>query len=82
MDKHSSLLYGHVNDEVKKFYDIETWFVANIGGILGLTMGCSLVTIFEILHHVTICFVRDQFYQNFFLNNFPLAPSSLLPPPS
>jgi hypothetical protein len=21
------------------------WFVANVGGILGLTMGCSLVTI-------------------------------------
>jgi hypothetical protein len=34
------------------------WFVANVGGILGLTMGCSLVTIFEILHHVVICFVR------------------------
>ena len=30
------------------------WFVANIGGILGLTMGMSLVTIFEILHHITI----------------------------
>jgi hypothetical protein len=30
------------------------WFVANVGGILGLTMGCSLVTIFEILHHVLI----------------------------
>ena len=34
------------------------WFVANIGGILGLTMGMSLVTIFEILHHVCIMFFR------------------------
>lgn len=34
------------------------WFVANIGGILGLTMGMSVVTIFEILHHVAMLFVR------------------------
>ncbi len=34
------------------------WFVANIGGILGLTMGMSLVTIFEIIHHVAIVFFR------------------------
>ena len=27
------------------------WFVANVGGILGLTMGCSLVTVFEIALH-------------------------------
>jgi len=34
------------------------WFVANIGGILGLTMGMSLVTFFEILHHVVMLFFR------------------------
>ena len=34
------------------------WFVANIGGILGLTMGMSLVTIFEIMHHVALLFFR------------------------
>ena len=34
------------------------WFVANIGGILGLSMGCSLVTVFEILHHAVILFFR------------------------
>lgn len=34
------------------------WFVANVGGILGLTMGMSLVTFFEILHHVAIMFFR------------------------
>ena len=34
------------------------WFVANIGGILGLTMGMSLVTFFEIMHHVAMLFFR------------------------
>ena len=34
------------------------WFVANVGGILGLCMGCSLVTIFEVLHHVTLILLR------------------------
>ena len=34
------------------------WFVANIGGILGLTMGMSLVTIFEIMHHAIVLFFR------------------------
>ena len=34
------------------------WFVANVGGILGLCMGCSLVTIFEVLHHVILIFLR------------------------
>lgn len=36
------------------------WFVANIGGILGLCMGCSLVTIFEVLHHVILIFLRTS----------------------
>ena len=33
------------------------WFVANCGGILGLCMGFSIVTVFEVLHFVlqTIC---------------------------
>ncbi|TRY76559.1 hypothetical protein TCAL_05309 [Tigriopus californicus] len=34
------------------------WFIANVGGILGLTMGCSLVTVFEILHHMFLIFFR------------------------
>ena len=34
------------------------WFVANIGGILGLTMGMSLVTFFEILHHIIMLFFK------------------------
>ena len=33
------------------------WFVANVGGILGLCMGCSLVTLFEVLHHVCLIFL-------------------------
>jgi len=49
------------------------WFVANVGGILGLTMGCSLVTIFEVLHHIILMFLRtsakgvsrDQCYKKF-----------------
>jgi hypothetical protein len=32
------------------------WFIANVGGILGLSMGCSLVTVFEILHHLLLLF--------------------------
>ncbi len=34
------------------------WFVANVGGILGLSMGCSLVTFFEIVHHAVVLFSR------------------------
>ncbi len=34
------------------------WFVANVGGILGLCMGCSLVTLFEVLHHVLLIFLN------------------------
>ncbi len=34
------------------------WFIANVGGILGLTMGCSLVTVFEIIHHILIIFLH------------------------
>jgi hypothetical protein len=34
------------------------WFIANVGGILGLSMGCSLVTIFEIMHHALTLSVR------------------------
>ena len=29
------------------------WFVANCGGILGLCMGFSIVTVFEVLHCLT-----------------------------
>jgi len=28
------------------------WFVANCGGILGLCMGFSIVTVFEVLHYL------------------------------
>lgn len=34
------------------------WFVANVGGILGLTMGMSLVTFFEIIHHAGYVFFQ------------------------
>lgn len=34
------------------------WFVANCGGILGLCMGFSIVTVFEVLHYV----IRLIFY--------------------
>ncbi len=34
------------------------WFVANVGGILGLCMGCSLVTLFEVLHHILLIFLN------------------------
>ena len=36
----------------------QTRFVANIGGIMGLCMGCSLVTIFEVGHHVLLIFLK------------------------
>ncbi len=36
------------------------WFVANVGGILGLCMGCSLVTLFEVLHHIILIFLRTS----------------------
>jgi hypothetical protein len=36
------------------------WFVANVGGILGLCMGCSLVTVFEVLHHIVLIFLRSS----------------------
>ena len=36
------------------------WFVANVGGILGLCMGCSLVTVFEVLHHIVLIFLRTS----------------------
>ena len=32
--------------------------MANIGGIMGLCMGCSLVTIFEVGHHVLLIFLK------------------------
>ena len=32
--------------------------MANIGGIMGLCMGCSLVTIFEVGHHVVLIFLK------------------------
>jgi hypothetical protein len=34
------------------------WFVANVGGIMGLCMGCSLVTLFEVGHHVLLIFLK------------------------
>ena len=34
------------------------WFIANLGGILGLTMGMSLVTFFEILHYMVMILFR------------------------
>lgn len=41
--------------QIKRDQRVPTiWFVANVGGILGLTMGCSLVTVFEIIHHVVV----------------------------
>ena len=36
------------------------WFVANVGGILGLCMGCSLVTVFEVLHHIVLIFLKTS----------------------
>ncbi|XP_023348545.1 uncharacterized protein LOC111717271 [Eurytemora carolleeae] len=31
------------------------WFVANSGGILGLCMGFSMVTVFELVHYMLVC---------------------------
>ena len=45
---------------MKNFICLFFRFVANVGGILGLTMGCSLVTIFEVLHHVILMFLRTS----------------------
>ncbi len=34
------------------------WFVANCGGILGLCMGFSIVTVFEVLHYLANCLIE------------------------
>merc|ERR1719225_2033058 len=34
------------------------WFVANSGGILGLCMGFSMVTLFEVIHYVGSCLLK------------------------
>ena len=50
-----------VLQQVKRDQKVPTiWFIANIGGILGLSMGCSLVTIFEILHHAVEVAFREE----------------------
>ena len=36
-----------------KYYFISFRFVANCGGILGLCMGFSIVTVFEVLHYLS-----------------------------
>ena len=40
-------------------------FVANTGGLLGLCMGFSLVSVFEIIYHcfVNICYKSFHFYR-------------------
>ena len=42
------------------------WFVANCGGILGLCMGFSIVTVFEVLHCLTNVTFQSlaNWYQN------------------
>ena len=57
----SPKLYIALFSQVKRDQKVPTiWFIANIGGILGLSMGCSLVTIFEILHHALIVAFRQE----------------------
>ena len=36
------------------------WFVANCGGILGLCMGFSIVTVFEVLHYLAKMLVQGR----------------------
>lgn len=36
------------------------WFVANLGGIMGLCMGGSLVTLFEVAHHLILGFYKSS----------------------
>lgn len=50
-----SFLYK--TDVLFAWYDI----VSDYGGILGLFLGCSIISIFEILFYVTV-----RFYQNLF----------------
>jgi len=44
-------------DVLFAWYDI----ISDYGGILGLFLGCSIITVFEILFYVTV-----RFYQNLF----------------
>ena len=46
------------------------WFVANCGGILGLCMGFSIVTVFEVLHCLTNVTFQSlaNWYQNVRIN--------------
>ena len=36
------------------------WFVANCGGILGLCMGFSIVTVFEVLHSLATMLAQGR----------------------
>lgn len=38
-------------------------FVANVGGLLGLCMGFSFVTVFELIYHSSRLFKRRQYFQ-------------------
>ncbi|CAB4060794.1 ASICN [Lepeophtheirus salmonis] len=58
MDEYYHGTLGEYGYREKKFIDEEQDSNSNIGGILGLTMGCSLVTIFEILHHIILIFLK------------------------
>lgn len=38
------------------------WFVANCGGILGLCMGFSIITVFEVLNYLARMLVQGRAY--------------------
>ena len=43
-----------------KRYEIYGWsdFLSNSGGLLGLFMGCSVLSFIEILYHIVLYFIR------------------------
>ncbi|KAG5683718.1 hypothetical protein PVAND_012983 [Polypedilum vanderplanki] len=59
-----SVLYK--TDVLYAWYDI----ISEYGGLLGLFLGCSIVTVFEIIFFLTIRFYQNLFSSSNFMNKF------------
>jgi len=51
IDKRQQVMISHAISSTNSFAQL-IWLMANIGGVLGLTCGCSLVTIAEVIFFV------------------------------
>lgn len=59
-----SVLYK--TDVLYAWYDI----VSDYGGILGLFLGCSIISVFEILYFTTVRFYQNLMNSTSFMRNF------------